>query len=121
MFEKENSLPYSKRWRPINDGYVQADRQHRRLDMGRHVIRTLICVGQIGHFGVGRGRHQAVEKVFQIGLHFRVGVFLNEKRCRSVLDKQSQQPVRRNPIAHLFGEFVKTGAIGGDGEGCVHE
>lgn len=120
MFEKVNSLPCSERQTAILDRNVQADRQHRRLDMGRHIVRTFVCVGQVGHVRVGGGRHEAREKVLQIGLNFGVGVFLNEERGGCVLDEQREEAVGFRPVADLPGEFIKTGAGGLDFERRVH-
>ncbi len=89
--------------------------------MGRHIVGTLICVGQIRHFRVGCRWHQTVKEVLHIGLHFWVGIFLNQQGGRGVLHQQRQQPVASDPIGNLSGEFIKAGAGGGDGEGSLHD
>ena len=37
-----------------------------------------------------------------------------------MLHQQGQQPITRDPIGHLAGEFIKAGAGGLDGEGGLH-
>ena len=72
VFEQIDSLPGSETRNTVGDGDIQADRHHRRLDMGRHVIGAFIGVAQIGHGRVGTRRNQPVKKRLQIALHLRL-------------------------------------------------
>jgi len=120
MFEKVNSLPSSQHHLPANNRNRQADRQERGLDMGRHIVGALVGMSQIGHLGVGRGRHEPVKKLGQVSLYLGIGVLLDEERTRGVPDEKRQHAIARNPSRDVLGELVKAGAGGGNGEGGVH-
>ena len=69
MFEKVNSLPGSQLHLTVHNRNRQMCGHHRRLDMGGHVIRPLVRVGQIGHRGISGRRHETRKEVLQVCLH----------------------------------------------------
>lgn len=79
MFEKVNALPSAKGHFSTIYRDVDRHRHHGRLDMGGHVVWPFVGVGQIGHRGIRRWRHQAVKKGLKVCLYFRVGIFLNKQ------------------------------------------
>ena len=88
MLEKINPLPCTKTELALHDRDGDGNRCQGRFDMGGHVVGAFVCVGQIGHAGIRGGRHQTGKEISHIGLHFRIGIFLNEDRAGCVLHKQ---------------------------------
>ena len=104
MFEKVNSLPGSQLHLTVHNKNRQMCGHHRRLDMGGHVIRPLVRVGQIGHRGISGRRHETRKEVLQVCLHLWISVFLDKQTARRVLDEQGQKPTTRH--ADLISKFV---------------
>ena len=77
---------------------------------------------EVRHRRIGGRRHQPVKEVLHIRLHLRVGVFLDQQAARGVLHEQRQNAVALpfDPCGHVAGKLIKTGAIGLEGETCVH-
>lgn len=62
-----------------------------------------------------------MEKFGQIRPHFWIGVFLYQKACRRVLDKQRQQTAALCPPGDGFGEFIKTWTACVDLKNSLHK
>ena len=123
MLEEIDALPGAQCQCAVLHGDAERHRHHRGFDMGGHVIETFVGVGQIGHRRIGRWRDQAVEEIAQVGLHFGIGIFLNEQAGRRVTHKQREQAVPRpsDPVGQVAGEFIKTLSLCPDGEGGLHD
>src|SRR5579872_1258559 len=82
--------------------------------MRRHIIRPFDRVNE-RRVAIP---HQPAKKIFEVYPDVRVGIFLDQKRSRSVPDVQRHQPglklVLQNPAAYLVGEFIQPPAAGRD-------
>ena len=87
MFEQINTLPRPQHRHARNDRNADRDRHQGRLDMRWHVVRPLVSVREIGHRGMRCRRHETREELFEVRLHLRVGVLLDQERTGGVLNK----------------------------------
>lgn len=120
MLKEVNALPRTKLQPPVHNRNRQIHGEQGRLYMSGHIVRPLVGMGQIGHLGVGRRRHETVKKGPQIGLDFGIGILLNEERARRMLHKKGKQPVANHPISNLARELVKALARRRYGKCCLH-
>lgn len=119
VLKQIDALPCSQQRAAACDGNAQADRKQRRFDMGGHVIRAFIGVGQVRHAWIGAGWDKPPEKVGKVRLHFRVRVFLNQERTGCVPDKQGEQAIAFTPVEDITGEFIKPLATGLNCKRCL--
>lgn len=79
MLKQVNALPMAERKRPGDNRNCQAHRQHRRLDVGGHVIGAFVRVPQIRHAGVVGRRDKPIKKSTQIRLNVGIRIFLDQQ------------------------------------------
>ncbi len=115
MFEHVKTLPRAQHHLAIRHRDRQGNGHHSCLDMRRHIVRAFVCVPQVGHGWVIRGRDQTREERLQIRLNLRVGVFLDQQRTGRVAHKQGQQTAATclpHPFSDRGGELIKPRPIG---------
>ena len=116
MFDEVDALPGAQPRLSIQDGNGQTDRHQRRLDMRGHIVRTLICMGEIRHPGVVGGRHQPVEIGREVALHLGIGVLRDQQAGGGVANEQGQEPIALwgGPLRDLARDLVQAGTGGVD-------
>ncbi len=85
--------------RPACTGNADRHGRQRRLDVGRHVVRPLVAVDEIGHGRVICRRHQAAEEGVEIAAHIRIGILLDQKRAGRMPHEDGQKPLAARPAA----------------------
>lgn len=107
MFPKINSLPCAERHFSADDWNAEIDRSQRGADVSGHIIITLTGMAE-NRIAIG---NEPRKKSFEIAAHFRVGIFLNDERRRSVLKMKCQQAgldIRFcNKVGGIVRELVK--------------
>lgn len=117
VFYHINALPGAQCHASPDDRDRQAGGQQHCLDVPRHVVRSLVGMGEEGLAGICRGGHKAMQPGAQVGLNLWVRVFLYQQTGRGVADEQRQQSVtRRQPGGDGPGDLGQAGAGGVDGE-----
>ena len=62
VFKKVDALPCAQRHATFRDWDLHTDLQKSRLDVGRHVVGTLVGVSEVGHCWVGGWRHEPLKE-----------------------------------------------------------
>jgi len=81
--------------------------------MGGHIIGPLMAMGDPVLGRIIRVRNQTCKKRGQVGLHVRVGVFLDKQGTGSVQDKHRQQAGLpfRHPCGDQPSDLGQTGSV----------
>lgn len=107
MLPQVNPLPSPEKERAIFERKGRVCHCQCRSNMSWHIIGTLKCVSK-DRIAI---RTKAREKPLQILAHFGIGIFLNQKRRRSMRNMQRQCPVSHSdfgvPRAHNVRDFIK--------------
>jgi hypothetical protein len=115
MLSDVNALPRAERHFAAGDGYVQGDAVDHRFDMRGHIVGSFGIMNPAGVVG-----RNALERRDEVGLHLRIGVFLNDKRRRGVPQIKQHDAIARFDLAQeardLSRYFKKTFAGGFDRE-----
>ena len=114
VFEHVNSLPGAQCEPGIDQRVGQLRLRESSADMRRHVIGALGGVTVPGCvFG-----NDARKELIEIADHVGVGIFLNDQRRRSVLNKHRKEAgvnaLALNPLFDLFGDGIQTFAPRGN-------
>src|SRR5690242_8758126 len=116
VFPQVNPLPCAERQPAAVNRNGKIHRRQRRADVRRHVV---LALGGVNKQRVTI-RNQPREKGIQIAPHIRIGVFLDQKRGRSMAQMQRDQAVAElvggNPPLNVPGKFRQTTSVGGDDE-----
>src|SRR5437867_2184847 len=112
MFPKVDALPGAKRQACARKRNGKVHGGERGANVRRHVVVTL--------FGVAEERvavrNKAGEESFEVAANFRIGIFLNEQRSRSVLDVECDCARLQLGVVekrlHLIGKFVEAASAG---------
>jgi len=79
----------------------------RHLNVARHVVGTLIGVGEVGVVF----RHEAIDKAFEIAPRRRIGVFHNDEATAGVAAKDGDGAFAQSRFEQSF--FHHVGKLGG--------
>ena len=102
MFPQVDRLPGTEGERAADDRDREARRGQGRLDVGRHVVRSLGVVPvQSAAFG-----HEPVEECLEVAPYVRVRVLLDHEARRGVADEHRHDSVRHIAPIDYFGHFV---------------
>jgi len=113
VFAQVDSLPDAEHQLAILDGDAERCAEECRLDVGRHVVRSLRRVAVRKRF-----RRDSAQRHFQVAGHIRVGILVDDQRRRSVLQEGVQQShtqcaERFRDAAHQFlGDQMEAPAAG---------
>jgi hypothetical protein len=119
MFAQVDTLPGSQAKGPIPDGDGQTRSHQRRLDMGRHVVRSLDRVNIREVF-----RNDVVQSGFEIDPHIGIRIFVEGQTGRSVLNEDMQQPDTdtgqfRDRVHHRSSDQMTSTSVGSEGQGAM--
>ena len=110
VFPQENALPGSQGQPALRDRNRQIGGRKGTPNMGRHVIWSFIYMS-IERVTIG---HQAPKECLEIGLHVRVGIFLNQQRCGCVVNEHAAQTrwyaCACHGVTNLVGNGVQSAA-----------
>jgi hypothetical protein len=102
VFEEVNPLPGSKHHAPRSNRDGQLRLRERGPYMRRHVVRPFCAVD----IALAVFWSDCFEKVFEISLNIRIGVFLNEKRGRRMAAEYRQKTARNVLLAKPKRDFA---------------
>jgi hypothetical protein len=119
MFAQVDTLPGSQAKSPIPDGDGQTSSHQRRLDMGRHIVRSLDRVNIREVL-----RNDVVQSGFEIDPHIGIRIFVDGQTGRCVLNEYMQQPDTdtgqfRNRVHHRSGDQMTSTSVGSKGQGAM--
>ena len=94
MLSDVNALPRAEHHFAANDRYMQGDAGDHSFDMRGHIIGPFGVVDPARIFG-----RDPFECRDEVGLHVRIGVFLNDKRRRGVPQIKQHDAIARFDFA----------------------
>jgi hypothetical protein len=114
VFPQINTLPGSQGQLALADGQREIDAGQRGADVRGHVV---IAFGSVDEERIAVG-HQPRKKGFEVAAHIGVGIFLDQKRRRSMAQVQGEQAVAEfagaDKLFNFAGEFNQSAPTGGD-------
>lgn len=107
VLEYIKSLPGAERELPVTHWNGKLRGCKSCANMGWHIVAAFGGVPEPGR----ALRDQPLEKFAEVALHIRIGVLLNDERCRRVLDKNRTKPglyvLSADPFSDLVRDFVQ--------------
>jgi hypothetical protein len=97
VLDEVDRLPGAERECALQHRDLQRDRCQHRLDVRRHVVRSLGVMAPSGVFG-----RKSIQRRGQIDEHGRIGIFLDGQRRRGVADEQRHRALARGGVAKEF-------------------
>src|SRR4051812_20939193 len=118
MFEQEDPLPRAELWLPIHDRNAELGGGQRAAQVRGHVIRSFVVMLVVRPFG-----REPFEIAFEVAPRSRRGIFLDDQRGGGVPaeygEKTGSNPARRDPVAHVFGEFMQARPTRANRQDCA--